>query len=44
MTCYNAIQGDGCGHCPSCKLRREGMERYLKEKAEGKEFKDLIYG
>ena len=32
MTCYNGIQGDGCGHCPACKLRREGLEKYLKEK------------
>lgn len=32
MTCYNGMQGDGCGHCPACKLRREGLEKYLKEK------------
>ena len=29
LTCYNGIVGDGCGHCPSCKLRREGLEKYL---------------
>ncbi len=29
MTCYNGVQGDGCGHCPACKLRREGLEKYL---------------
>lgn len=29
LTCYNSIPGDGCGHCPACKLRREGMEKYL---------------
>ena len=29
LTCYNGIPGDGCGHCPACKLRREGMEQYL---------------
>ena len=29
LTCYNGIPGDGCGHCPACKLRREGLERYL---------------
>lgn len=29
LTCYNGIPGDGCGHCPSCKLRREGLEKYL---------------
>ncbi len=33
LTCYNGIPGDGCGMCPSCKLRREGLEKYLKEKA-----------
>ena len=21
LTCYNGIPGDGCGHCPACKLR-----------------------
>ena len=29
LTCYNGIQGDGCGHCPACKLRRQGLEEYL---------------
>ena len=29
LTCYNGIQGDGCGHCPACQLRREGLEKYL---------------
>ncbi|MCI8507742.1 MAG: 7-cyano-7-deazaguanine synthase QueC [Lachnospiraceae bacterium] len=29
LTCYNGIKGDGCGHCPSCKLRREGYEAFL---------------
>ena len=33
-TCYNGVQGDGCGHCPACKLRREGLEKYLEIKAE----------
>lgn len=32
MTCYNGIPGDGCGHCPACKLRREGLEKYLTSK------------
>ncbi|MBP5708709.1 MAG: 7-cyano-7-deazaguanine synthase, partial [Bacteroidales bacterium] len=31
LTCYNGIIGDGCGHCPACQLRREGLEKYLKE-------------
>ena len=30
LTCYNGIVGDGCGHCPACKLRQEGLEKYLK--------------
>lgn len=29
LTCYNGIQGDGCGLCPACRLRREGLEKYL---------------
>ena len=29
LTCYNGIQGDGCGHCPACQLRRKGLEEYL---------------
>ena len=33
LTCYNGIQGDGCGHCPSCKLRNDGLHKYLALKA-----------
>ena len=32
LTCYNGIPGDGCGHCPACKLRNEGLEKYLDSK------------
>lgn len=32
LTCYNGIPGDGCGHCPACKLRNEGLEKYLHSK------------
>lgn len=32
LTCYNGIPGDGCGHCPACQLRREGLEKYLRLK------------
>ena len=32
LTCYNGVQGDGCGHCPACKLRRKGLEKYLASK------------
>lgn len=34
LTCYNGVPGDGCGHCPACKLRREGLEKYLEQKKE----------
>lgn len=30
LTCYNGIIGDGCGKCPACKLRKQGLEKYLK--------------
>ena len=30
LTCYNGIKGDGCGECPACKLRRRGLEAYIK--------------
>ena len=30
LTCYNGIEGDGCGECPACKLRRAGLEEYLR--------------
>lgn len=33
LTCYNGIKGDGCGHCPSCKLRNAGLQMYLSEKS-----------
>ena len=29
LTCYNGIPGDGCGHCPSCELRRKGYEEFM---------------
>ncbi len=32
LTCYNGVKGDGCGNCPSCKLRRRGLEDYLKRR------------
>lgn len=35
LTCYNGIQGDGCGHCPACKLRNEGLMKYLNGKNNG---------
>ncbi|MEY4480515.1 MAG: 7-cyano-7-deazaguanine synthase [Bacillota bacterium] len=32
LTCYNGIQGDGCGECPACVLRRKGLDEYLASK------------
>jgi 7-cyano-7-deazaguanine synthase len=30
LTCYNGIIAEGCGHCPACKLRNEGLKQYVK--------------
>ena len=30
LTCYNGIIGDGCGDCPSCKLRKKGYLEFKK--------------
>lgn len=32
LTCYNGVMASGCGHCPACKLRNQGLETYLKIK------------
>ncbi len=32
LTCYEGIPGDGCGKCPSCKLRAAGLKAYLESK------------
>lgn len=32
LTCYNGVIGDGCGECPSCKLRKAGLDAYLQKK------------
>lgn len=32
LTCYNGIIADGCGECPACKLRKNGLQQYLQEK------------
>ncbi|MGF1697931.1 7-cyano-7-deazaguanine synthase QueC [Vibrio lamellibrachiae] len=29
LTCYNGVLGDGCGDCPSCDLRKAGLDEYL---------------
>jgi 7-cyano-7-deazaguanine synthase len=28
LTCYNGVIADGCGNCPSCKLRTEGLRQF----------------
>ena len=33
LTCYNGIIGDGCGDCPSCDLRKAGLDDYLANQA-----------
>ncbi|ARB86101.1 MULTISPECIES: 7-cyano-7-deazaguanine synthase QueC [Yersinia] len=32
LTCYNGIQGDGCGQCAACHLRAKGLALYLANK------------
>jgi 7-cyano-7-deazaguanine synthase len=34
LTCYNGVIADGCGECPACKLRKRGLEDYLKVRKE----------
>ena len=29
LTCYNGMIADGCGECPACKLRKNGLDQYL---------------
>lgn len=29
LTCYNGIIADGCGDCPACQLRKNGLDEYL---------------
>lgn len=32
LTCYNGIPADGCGECLACKLRKQGLDNYLKRR------------
>lgn len=38
LTCYEGVIGNGCGECPACRLRRNGLDLYLTslERAESK--------
>ncbi|MFD1801582.1 7-cyano-7-deazaguanine synthase QueC [Mixta tenebrionis] len=33
LTCYNGIQGDGCGECAACHLRANGLKNYQDDAA-----------
>lgn len=33
LTCYNGIQGDGCGECAACHLRANGLHEYQQNPA-----------
>lgn len=35
LTCYNGIPSTGCGECPACKLRNDGLARYKEKKMAG---------
>ncbi|GEN55481.1 7-cyano-7-deazaguanine synthase QueC [Halobacillus faecis] len=32
LTCYNGVRGDGCGECPACELRKNGLDTYVAKK------------
>lgn len=32
LTCYNGIMSTGCGKCPACLLRNQGLEKYMKKR------------
>ena len=32
LTCYNGVVAEGCGQCPACKLRNNGLTAYLKKR------------
>ncbi|MFD2925135.1 7-cyano-7-deazaguanine synthase QueC [Halobacillus naozhouensis] len=34
LTCYNGVRGDGCGECPACNLRQNGLDTYLEQREE----------
>ncbi|WP_337262889.1 MULTISPECIES: 7-cyano-7-deazaguanine synthase QueC [unclassified Serratia (in: enterobacteria)] len=33
LSCYNGVQGDGCGSCAACHLRAKGLHQYLQDKS-----------
>lgn len=32
LTCYNGVIANGCGECPACTLRNEGLKKYLENR------------
>jgi 7-cyano-7-deazaguanine synthase len=36
LTCYNGVLAEGCGSCPACKLRNEGLKEYLLRRGRGR--------
>lgn len=32
LTCYEGIRGSGCGTCPACQLRQQGLDTYLERR------------
>lgn len=32
LTCYNGVIANGCGECPACTLRNEGLKKYIESK------------
>lgn len=32
LTCYEGVISDGCGECPACILRNDGLKEYLLER------------
>ncbi len=32
LTCYNGIIAEGCGHCPACRLRQQGLDNYIQNR------------
>jgi len=37
LTCYNGIVAEGCGHCPACTLRANGLKNFLASLKQGNE-------
>lgn len=34
LTCYNGVKADGCGECPACRLRSNGLQEYMADRAQ----------